>query len=178
MTVWTIGHSTRSADEFLGLLREHGIEQVADVRRFPGSRRVPQFNEAALRGTLESAGIHYVHLPELGGRRPVRPDSRNLNWRNAAFRGYADYMETPEFRAGIDGLLELTKSGRTAIMCAEAVWWRCHRSLIADHLKSVGIRVVHIIGPGRVEEHPYTAAARLVDGRLSYAPATEPSTRP
>ena len=166
--IWTVGHSTRGADEFLALLREHGIAIVADVRRFPGSQRFPQFDEENLRRTLDAAGIRYVHLAELGGRRPVRPDSRNLAWRNASFRGYADHMETPAFLGGIARLLELARSGRTAMMCAEAVWWRCHRSLIADHLKSIGIRVVHILGPGSVQDHPYTPAARLVDGRLSY----------
>ena len=166
--IWTVGHSTREAGEFIALLREHGIEILADVRRFPGSRRFPQFNEKDLRRTLEEAGIRYVHLAELGGRRPVRPDSRNLAWRNASFRGYADYMEDPAFLGGIGRLLELAGTGRTAIMCAEAVWWRCHRSLIADHLKSIGVHVVHILGPGSVQDHPYTPAARLVGGRLSY----------
>lgn len=170
-TIWTIGHSTRSLEEFIGLLRRHGIGLVADVRRFPGSRRVPQFDKAGLRDALAADGIGYAHLPGLGGRRPARPDSRNLNWRNASFRGYADYMETAEFRAGLDRLLELARSARTAVMCAEAVWWRCHRSLIADRLKSTGIRVIHILDYDRTEEHPYTAAARLVDGHLTYAPA-------
>jgi uncharacterized protein (DUF488 family) len=173
-TVWTIGHSTRTAAEFLDLLKQHGIEVVADVRHFPGSRRFPQFNQARLRDSLAAAGIGYVHLAELGGRRPVRPGSRNLAWRNASFRGYADHMETPEFRAGIDRLLGLARSSRTAVMCAEAVWWRCHRSLIADHLRSIGVRVLHILGPGKAVEHPYTPAARLVDGRLTYAPASAP----
>jgi len=174
-TIWTVGHSTRSAGEFLELLRGCGIERVADVRRFPGSRRFPQFDEARLREALAAAGIGYAHLAELGGRRPVRPDSPNLAWRNASFRGYADYMETPAFTEGIERLLELARTGRTAIMCAEAVWWRCHRSLIADHLRSIGVRVIHILGPASAEEHPYTAAARLIDGRLTYEPEAQPA---
>ncbi|MGZ5479153.1 MAG: HVA1 family protein [Candidatus Aminicenantales bacterium] len=169
--IWTIGHSTRTAAEFLELLCRHRIETLADVRRFPGSRRVPQFNEDSLRESLAAAGIRYVHMAELGGRRTPRPDSRNLAWRNASFRGYADYMDTPEFRGAVDRLLEIARSGRTAIMCAEAVWWRCHRSLIADHLKSIGVRVIHILSPDKVREHPFTPAARLAEGRLTYEPA-------
>jgi len=168
LTIWTVGHSTRAAEEFLELLRGQGIERIADVRSFPGSRRFPQFNQARLREALAAAGIDYVHMAELGGRRPARPGSRNLAWRNASFRGYADHMETPDFLAGIERLLGLAGTARTAIMCAEAVWWRCHRALIADHLKSIGIRVLHILGSGKLEEHPYTPAARLVDGRLTY----------
>jgi len=167
-TIWTIGHSTRTAGDFVDLVKRNGIEQVADVRRFPGSRRFPQFDQAALRATLAAAGIHYEHLAELGGRRPARPDSPNRGWRSAAFRGYADHMGTPGFRAGIDRLLALARSKRTAVMCAEAVWWRCHRSLVADYLKSTGFRILHILGPEKPEEHPYTPAARLVDGRLTY----------
>jgi hypothetical protein len=169
-TIWTVGHSTRTAAEFLDLLKRRRIELVADVRHFPGSPRFPQFDLARLRETLAAAGIGYVHLPQLGGRRPVRPGSRNLSWRNASFRGYADHMETEDYKAGIDRLLGLARSRRTAIMCAEAVWWRCHRSLISDHLKSIGLRVLHILGPDRVEEHPYTPAARLIEGRLTYEP--------
>lgn len=177
-TIWTVGHSTLRAGAFLDLLLENRIEILADVRRFPGSRRFPQFNEKSLCEALAPARIRYVHLAELGGRRPVRPDSRNLGWRNASFRGYADYMETPAFLGGIGRLLELAGSGRTAMMCAEAVWWRCHRSLIADYLKSTGIRVVHILGPHSVEDHPYTPAARLVDGRLSYEGAAGEASLP
>lgn len=114
------------------------------------------------------AGVRYEHLVELGGRRPVRPDSRNIAWRNASFRGYADYMETQPFHDGIDNLLEIARVGRTAIMCSEAVWWRCHRSMIADFLKATGVQVFHIMGPDKVQEHPFTSAARLSDGKLSY----------
>ncbi len=166
--LWTIGHSTRSSEKFIGLLRQHQVEILVDVRHYPGSRRVPAFNQDALRAALAPAHIRYVHLLELGGRRTPRPDSHNLAWRNASFRGYADYMETQPFHVGVARLLELARAGRTAVMCAEAVWWRCHRSLIADYLKATGVRVLHILDANSTQEHPYTSAARLVAGRLSY----------
>jgi uncharacterized protein (DUF488 family) len=171
LTIWTIGHSTRTIAEFIDLLHRHGIQILVDVRHFPGSRRLPHFNRAALPHALATAGIRYEHLIELGGRRPARPDSHNLLWRNASFRGYADYMETKPFRDGVDRLLQISRSGPTAIMCSEAVWWRCHRSMIADYLKAKGAQVLHILSPTSVQEHPYTSAARLVDGRLSYESA-------
>jgi len=175
LAIWTVGHSTRTIQEFIDILRHYQIEILVDVRHFPGSRRSPHFNEAAMRDALVAAGIRYEHLVELGGRRPGRPDSHNLAWRNASFRGYADYMETQPFRDGIDRLLEIARRGRTAIMCSEAVWWRCHRSMIADHLKAIGVSVFHILGTKAVREHPYTSAAKLVEGRLSYRinPLTE-----
>jgi len=167
--IWTIGHSTRNIDIFISLLEENGIKLLADVRSLPGSKRCPQFNKEAMAESLNARGIRYEHFPELGGRRKARPDSRNLAWRNASFRGYADYMETEEFQQGIKRLLEVThKAGPVAIMCAEAVWWRCHRSLISDYLKLHGIEVVHIFDANKVEPHPYTSAARIVDGKLSY----------
>jgi uncharacterized protein (DUF488 family) len=168
-TIWTVGHSTRPAPEFVGLLMAHGIELLADVRAFPGSRRWPQFNSEALEGTLREAGIGYEHMPELGGRRKPSPASRNTAWRNASFRAYADYMETPEFAGAGERLESLAAARRTVIMCAEALWWRCHRSLIADWLKSRGWEVLHIAGEGKAGEHPYTKAASIVEGRLSYA---------
>jgi uncharacterized protein (DUF488 family) len=168
LTVWTIGHSTRTLDEFLELLRVHGIEALADVRRFPGSRKYPHFNQEALGSSLRQAGIEYLHLSELGGRRKPRPDSHNTAWRNESFRGYADYMETEAFRAGIDRLLELARRKRTAVMCAEAVWWRCHRSLVADYLTAAGVSVRHIMDLKASQIHPYTSAARLQDGHLTY----------
>lgn len=167
-SIWTIGHSTRTSDEFVDLLRSSNIELLVDVRHFPGSRRLPHFNKIELARALAQAGIGYEHLVGLGGRRPARPDSRNTAWRNASFRGYADYMETEPFRAGIDRLLQLAQDRRTAIMCSEAVWWRCHRSMIADYLKVRGVQVWHILSTNSVQEHPYTSAARLVDGQLSY----------
>jgi uncharacterized protein (DUF488 family) len=158
--VWTIGHSTRDLKTFLGLLQENNIGILADVRRFPGSRRHPQFGQDALRQSLSSAGIEYVHFEELGGHRKPRPDSKNLAWRNDSFRGYADYMETDEFRAGIERLLVCANFKPTSIMCAEAVWWRCHRGLIADYLKSRAYVVWHIMDAGKCELHPYTPVAR------------------
>ena len=167
--MWTIGHSTRKIDQFTSLLEERGIKLVADVRGLPGSKRYPQFNKEALAQSLRERGIRYEHLPELGGRRKPRPDSRNTAWRNASFRGYADYMETEEFHKGVRRLLDLAnEAGRAAIMCAEAVWWRCHRALISDYLKAQGIEVTHIVDANKSEPHPYTSAARMVDGTLSY----------
>ena len=169
MRIWTIGHSTRSIDDFISLLEENGIKLLADVRSWPGSKRYPQFNREALAKSLADAGILYGHVPELGGRRKPKPDSRNTTWRNASFRGYADHMETEEFHKGIERLLALAReAGRTAIMCAEAVWWRCHRSLISDYLKSRGIEVMHILDANKIQPHPFTSAAHIVDGKLSY----------
>lgn len=170
-TIWTIGHSTRTLEEFVGLLDEYGIEAIADVRRFPGSRRYPYFASEALAESLPAHGITYQWLPELGGRRKVQPGSPNTAWRNASFQGYADHLASPEFATGLEKLLELAAERRTSLMCAEAVWWRCHRSLIADVLKLRGIEVVHIIDVKHTTVHPYTSAARIVDGQLSYAPA-------
>jgi uncharacterized protein (DUF488 family) len=166
--VWTIGHSTRAIDEFVAALKAHGIETLVDVRSFPGSRRYPQFGKDKLAASLAEAGIEYEHFADLGGRRRARTDSRNVAWRNEGFRGYADYMETPNFREGIERLIALARSRCTAIMCAEAVWWRCHRSLISDYLKASGTEVIHIIDVERAEPHPFTSAARIVSGELSY----------
>jgi uncharacterized protein (DUF488 family) len=168
LAIWTVGHSTRTIEAFVNILRFHQIEILVDVRSFPGSRRFPHFNKNELHDVLVTAGIQYKHLIELGGRRPAHPDSHNVAWRNASFRSYADYMETQLFRDGVDRLLEIAACGRTAIMCAEAVWWRCHRSMIADYLKTLGVQVFHILDAQRVQEHPYTSAAQLVCGRLSY----------
>jgi len=167
-TIWTVGHSTRSIEEFNQILITHEIKTLVDVRTFPGSRRYPQFNKEQLSNSVQEIGVNYVHLPELGGRRKSRPDSKNTAWNNEGFRGYADHMETPEFRKGIEALLGLSRESRTAVMCAEAVWWRCHRSLISDFLKSQGVKVVHIIDEKKSEEHPYTPVARIVDGELTY----------
>ncbi len=176
--LWTIGHSTRSGEEFIELLRENRIEALADVRRFPGSRRHPQFGQAELAAALKREGIEYVHFSELGGRRPAQPDSPNTAWRNEAFRGYADYMETKEFARGIGRLLVLAKAKRTAIMCAEALWWQCHRSLIADYLKAEDHTVWHILTAGKLQLHSFSGAARLVDGKLSYREAHPESELP
>lgn len=166
--VWTIGHSTRSATDFNQLLKAHGIAALVDVRSFPGSRRYPHFNRPELSCSLEAAGITYVHNPKLGGRRKPTNNSKNTAWQNASFRAYADHMESQEFKEGIEELLELASRETTAIMCAEALWWRCHRSLIADFLKASGVEVIHILDAKKTEVHPYTAAARIVEGRLSY----------
>jgi uncharacterized protein (DUF488 family) len=170
MRIWTIGHSTRAIDEFISLLKENEIKLLVDVRAWPGSKRYPQFNKEALTESLTAHGIRYEHFPELGGKRKSRPDSRNTAWRNASFRGYADYMETEQFQQGIQRLLDVAAEAEpTAIMCAEAVWWRCHRALISDFLKARGIEVVHILDANKTDPHPFTSAAHLVDGALSYA---------
>jgi uncharacterized protein (DUF488 family) len=168
LSLWTIGHSARPIDEFVAILESFRIGGLVDVRTYPGSRRYPQFNKPTLAASLAGVEIDYRHAPELGGRRRAKPDSLNMAWRNEMFRGYADYMETEEFREGIDRLLGFASESRTAITCAEAVWWKCHRSLIADYLKAKGIRVLHIVGEGKAEEHPFTSAARIVNGQLSY----------
>ena len=168
--IWTIGHSTRNSDVFISLLEGNGIKLLADVRSLPGSKRYPQFNKETLEESLKERRIRYEHFPELGGRRKSKPDSRNTAWRNASFRGYADYMETEEFRKGVERLLDLAReAGPAAIMCAEAVWWRCHRSLISDYVKVRGIEVMHILDANKIEPHPFTSAARIVNGKLSYS---------
>ena len=166
--LWTIGHSTLPVDEFIALLKSFEIEALVDVRSFPGSRRYPQYDKERLRAALEEVDVQYLHFPKLGGRRRAKHDSINMAWRNEMFRGYADHMESPEFREGIADLLDVARLKRTTIMCAEAVWWRCHRSLIADYLKAEGIEITHMMGVGKSEPHPFTSAARIVDGRLSY----------
>jgi len=168
MKIWTVGHSTRGGEEFVEILLAHGVEVLVDVRTYPGSRRYPQFNRDALAVSLKEKGIEYKHEARLGGRRKPRADSHNSAWRNEQFRGYADHIETEEFKNGVRELLELAAGKRVAIMCAEAVWWRCHRSLISDYLKAKGHEVVHILDQKKTEEHPFTSAARIVDGELSY----------
>lgn len=168
MTIWTIGHSTDSCEAFIAKLRAHMIEVLVDVRRFPGSRRHPQFAQAALTDSLAKSGVDYLHLPELGGRRQPRKDSPNTAWRVDAFRGYADYMDTTPFAQGIERLVHAADERRVAMMCAERVWWSCHRGLIADHLKAAGHEVLHILTAERSDPHPYTSAARIVHGQLSY----------
>jgi len=167
-TLFTIGHSTHSIEEFIGLLKTHRIEEIADVRSIPKSRHVPQFNTDALRDPLEQAGIRYTHIARLGGRRHTRKDSVNTGWRNASFRGYADYMATPPFAEGLAELIEIARSRRTAIMCAEAVPWRCHRSLIADAMTVKGWKVRDIVSSAAPKEHELTAFLKVEDGRLTY----------
>jgi uncharacterized protein (DUF488 family) len=164
--LFTIGHSTRDLPDFLALLAENHIERLADIRRYPGSRRYPHFSRESLARVLPEHGIEYVHVPQLGGRREPRPDSPNTAWRNAQFRGYADHMGTDEFRVAVDKLLESPKC--TAVMCAEAVPWRCHRNILADDLLRRGVEVIHILGPGSTTIHVMNPSAREVEGRLIY----------
>jgi uncharacterized protein (DUF488 family) len=164
--VFTIGHSTRTLDELVVLLTEHGVGTLADIRTAPGSRRMPWFAKAALAAELPAHGIGYEHVPELGGLRKPRPDSINTAWRNDAFRGYADHMATEEFERGVERLLALPRP--VAAMCAEAVPWRCHRSLLGDHLVASGVPVIDIIGAGSAQPHRVTPFARVIDGRVTY----------
>lgn len=169
LKLWTVGHSTRPLPDFLGLLASHGIEVVADVRRFPGSRRQPQYGARALEAALGPAGIHYLALPELGGRRRPTPAMANTGWRHPAFRGYADHIASEEFAGGLFELLMTASGLRTAVMCAEVLWWRCHRRIIADVLVSLGAHVTHIMDPTSAPAHRLTAPARLHRGVLTYA---------
>jgi len=190
MLIYTIGHSTRSLDEFVGLLSAHGITGIADIRTVPKSRRHPHFSAEALRVSLPHVGVSYRHFPGLGGLRKPRRDSRNSAWRHEGFRGYADYMETEEFREALADLISWADAGperpglhlerradllgpsqaqsRIAIMCAEAVWWRCHRQLTADALIARGVEVRHITGPGPANAHNLTDFARVIDGEVRY----------
>lgn len=181
MRVHTIGHSRRSAAELADLLRESRIDLLVDVRRFPRSRTNPQFNDEALAPFLKSRDIQYRHLPSLGGRRSgdAKAPSENTLWRESAFRAYADYAEGPEFRAGFAELLALARRYHVAIMCAEAVWWRCHRRIIADYLIAAGIEVCHILDRGKVEPAKLTEGATLAgEGRLSYRDLKDPPRLP
>jgi uncharacterized protein (DUF488 family) len=167
-SIWTIGHSTRTLDEFIDILESFQIECVADIRSFPGSGRYPHFNNEALEVSLPENNMKYFHLRDLGGRRKARADSINTGWRHPAFRGYADYMETDAFKKAIMELEGIAYKERTAFMCSEAVWWRCHRSLVSDYLKVNGWTVMHIMGIGKCEEHTYTSPARIVDNHVLY----------
>jgi uncharacterized protein (DUF488 family) len=164
----TIGHSIHRIEEFLGLLEAHGVRILVDVRTVPRSRRNPQFNGDALRASLEGAGIRYVHMPGLGGLRRPRPDSENTGWRNASFRGYADYMQTADFEARLQELIAIAEQDATAIMCAEAVPWRCHRSLIADALSVRGIHVEHIMSRAERTPHRVTPWAAVEGASIHY----------
>lgn len=177
-TVWTIGHSTRSSDEFLALLHEHAIRRLIDIRRYAGSRRYPHFHSDALRKTLVDAGLEYHHLVGLGGRRTTHPGSPNSGWKNAGFRGYADYMGTEPFQDALRELMSHAAASRTAIMCAEAVPWRCHRSLVADALVTHDWQVIHIMGPDQVKLHRLTAFAVTDAGRLVYPAPTDHDAPP
>ncbi len=167
-TIWTIGHSTRTLDEFVAVLEQYGVQAIADVRRHPGSRRLPQFGQAALQESLESRGFGYLWIAELGGRRRPVKDSPNAAWRNISFQGYADHLESHTFKQGLKALLEFADTQRTAMMCAELLWWRCHRALVSDVLKLHGMGVLHIQDDKHLTEHPYTSPAKVEDGRLRY----------
>jgi len=169
--IYTVGHSTRPSEVFVGLLTAHGIQTLVDVRTIPRSRHNPQYNGDALAATLAEHAIAYVHAPDLGGLRKPRPDSINLGWRNTSFRGYADYMQTPAFQSAIDALIARSEVERTAIMCAEAVPWRCHRSLVADALTARGIEAREIVSETKATPHKLTSFAKVDQWEVTY-PAT------
>lgn len=168
--IYTIGHSTHSLAELVELLKGHGVGQLADVRAYPSSRRMPWFNREPLIRELPPLGIEYAHVPQLGGRRDPSPHSRNAAWREPGFRGYADHMASPEFAAGLEALEALASRRTTAVMCAEALWWRCHRRLVSDALTVRGWGVVHVGSSGRATAHQLTPFAVVEAGTLTYAP--------
>lgn len=173
LAVATVGHSTHPIEDFIRSLQAHGITRIIDVRAIPRSRHNPQFNQDCLARSLKEAGIGYAHLPDLGGLRHASSASRNLGWRNEAFRGFADYMGTPAFEKGFRKLLRFARNGKIALMCAEAVPWACHRCLIADALLVRGIRVNHILSAWRYEPHMLTPFAKISDAHVTYPPAAE-----
>jgi uncharacterized protein (DUF488 family) len=175
-TIWTIGHSTRTFEEFLAILKSHAIEAVADVRLIPKSRRYPHFADAALAVDLPRAQIAYLPFKSLGGRRHPKKDSPNTGWRNESFRGYADFLQTPAFEVALGKLMECAREKRTTTMCAEAVSWRCHRSLISDALVVRGWSVLDIFDQSRTSPHKLTSFARVESGRISYPAAGEPES--
>lgn len=168
-TLYTIGHSTRTIEEFLELLKSFDIKMLADIRRLPGSRKFPQFDQDNLKRSLEENGIEYIYREDLGGRRKPSASSVNTVWRNKSFQAYADYMETKAFANGAAELADIATQKTTAIMCSEAVWWRCHRSMVSDYFKAKGWEVLHIMALGKVTEHPYTAPARVVGEQVFYS---------
>jgi uncharacterized protein (DUF488 family) len=178
ITIYTVGHSTRSPEELLALLREAEVELIADVRAFPSSRRHPQFNQSALEQWLGAAGIAYLHMRALGGRRRAAPDSPNRGWRENAFQGYADHMASAEFQLALADLEAAARERATAIMCAEAVWWRCHRRIITDYLLAEGVPVAHVMGHGKVALAKPTPGVRSrPDGTLVYSASGNEDTQ-
>jgi uncharacterized protein (DUF488 family) len=173
--VFTIGHSNRPLEDFLEILKAHGIQRVIDIRTIPRSRHNPQFNREELARSLRAAKIAYVHLKKLGGLRHARPDSNNLGWHNASFRGFADYMQTPEFQTGLERALKLAMTKTSVLMCAEAVPWRCHRSLVADALLVRQVPVNHILSSSHAQPHRLTPFARVVGKQITY-PTDVPET--
>lgn len=168
MTIFTIGHSNKSIEVFIAMLQSFGIKVLADIRSLPGSKMYPHFNQDSLASSLATVGIKYIHMPALGGRRKALKDSHNTAWRNKSFMGYADYMETDEFKKGIAELEAIAQQEPTTYMCSEAVWWRCHRSMVSDYLKVKGWTVMHIMDIGKSSEHPYTSPAKPIQGDLFY----------
>lgn len=166
--IWTIGHSTRTFEDFYRLLKDHNISQLIDVRRFPGSRKWPQFNKEIFEKLLNDREIAYTHMENLGGRRKGNPASQNVAWKNPSFRAYADYAETASFQQALEKLKTLAMERQSAIMCSEAVWWRCHRSIISDYLAVNGWKVLHILSKSNIQQHQYTSAAMVSDGKLNY----------
>jgi uncharacterized protein (DUF488 family) len=177
-TLWTIGHSTRPIDEFITLLRAHGIQRLIDVRTIPRSRHNPQFNAELLAKSLKNANVMYIHMPQLGGLRKAKKDSLNAGWKNASFRGYADYMQTDEFWLALEQLTRDSADTKTAIMCAEAVPWRCHRSLIADALLLKQWRVCHIMSETKADEHRLTTFAVINQDRITYPASSNHESAP
>lgn len=173
--IFTIGHSTHPVEVFTDLLKKQGITLLADIRRFPGSGKFPQFNQSALEQHLKNAGVDYLHLSALGGRRGVSVPEGVNRWKNPSFRAYAEYMKTPEFETGIQQLQNLGRREPTAYMCSEGVWWRCHRALVSDVLKARGWDVEHIMPGGQIQEHPYTSPARPEAGKVYYSDNAEES---
>ncbi|MDQ6707340.1 MAG: DUF488 domain-containing protein [Acidobacteriota bacterium] len=171
--IFTVGHSTRALEDFIAILDAHRVKLLIDVRTMPRSRHNPQFNRETLPGHLQASSVDYLHLPQLGGLRKAQPDSLNTAWRNLSFRGFADYMQTPEFEAGLLRVIGEAKSRSLALMCAEAVPWRCHRSLIADSLKARGLSVFEIASATRAQPHKMTPFARVDGRRVTYPPAAE-----
>jgi len=168
--IYTIGHSTRSLGEFLELLHNFQIEQLVDVRRYPGSRKFPHFNKDNLVESMPANNIIYRHIEDLGGRRKASKKSVNNGWRLLSFRGYADFMETETYKAAAEELQVIARHSKVAYMCSEAVWWSCHRALISDYLKVRGWKVNHIMALNKITEHPYTKPAEVIDGKLDYSP--------
>ncbi len=167
-TIYTIGHSTHPLEEFIEMLKSFDIKVLADIRKLPGSRKYPQFDRQNLEISMPENDIEYRYFEGLGGRRKQNKDSKNTKWRNASFRAYADYMETEEFRNAVEDLKEIAREKPVAYMCSEAVWWRCHRSMVSDFLKAEGWNVQHIMAAGKSQAHPYTQPAEIIDGKLTY----------
>lgn len=168
LTIYTIGHSTRSFEEFLALLQSFNIRVLADIRRLPGSRKFPQFDQDDLKKSLANNGIEYIYHEDLGGRRKPAANSKNTAWRNKSFQAYADYMETDTFKNAAESLKSYALEKPTAMMCSEAVWWRCHRSMVSDYLKAEGWTVLHIMSEAKATEHPYTSPAKVHGTTVSY----------